>query len=179
MTSNAAAFESVMTETYYALEKMILKVIYGYHKKFKVDIDELKSIAHEYFMEAVYSYNPERGNLTTHVWNRIRFGLMTEASKHHRQNGFLNARSLDHERVFTDGKEMTLKDKVESRRDFNLTVFLANLSDEAREVAQAALDIGKEGEPVTKERLLDVLKEAGWAACEILRAFREIKDALL
>lgn len=166
-TASNAALSDLMADAYQSVHKMIWGMVHKYHRRYGGDRDELMSLANLCFMEAVDTWEPTRGALTTHVYWRVYYGLRSEARRLWKQGGFINANR--------DNDETALV----ARRSFDLEHFLAELSDDARAVALAALDLGNPKRPLRPEDLAQLLAEAGWAGAEILKCFNEIRKALL
>ena len=156
----------LMDGAYHQVEKLLWQIVHKYHRRFGGDLEELMSQAKESFMEAVHSWDPDRGAFTTHVYTRVYYGLRSYARVLYKQGGF------------TTDRPTVDPITVVARTSFDWHSFAKELSVEAREVAQVALDLSSMGQPVKPEALASLLTEAGWAAAEILKCFRELREAL-
>lgn len=156
----------LISESYHKVEKMLWLMVHKYHRRFGGDLEELISQAKESFMEAIHSWDPDRGAFTTHVYTRVYYGLRSYARALYKQGGF--------------AKDKPTVDPITvvAKTSFDWHSFAKELSDEAREVAQVALDLSALGQPAKPEAIASLLTEAGWAAAEILKCFRELREAL-
>lgn len=158
-----------LEDAYKSVRKMITKIVINYKKTRGGEYDELMSVAREYFVLATQDWNPNKSGFTTYVYWRVYYGLLSEAAKIHKQIGFLQ----------DDNRERVDDNLIESRSSFNIKTFLEEISDEAREVANIALELSsKRKKPIKLKKLAEILTETGWAASEILHAFKELRDAL-
>lgn len=185
-TTNNAVWNGLIDEAYESVSRMIWRIVHRYHKSFGGDLDELKSVADEGFMTALYSWDESKGAFTTHVWNNVYYALKNEATALRKKGGFVKERlapiSKDEAGLLhKEGDEGSGIDpsKLADRPHFDLASLLGDLSDEAKEVAQVALSLSSNGKPVSESYLAEIFHEAGWAASEFLRAFKEISEALL
>lgn len=181
-SANSAVFAGLMNETYQSVERMIWRIVNSYHKKHGGDLEELKSVANLAFTEAVYSWNESKGKFTTHVWTQIKFALMNEATSLYKGGGFVKERTgpfqKDDSSLLDQEDHKIDLNRLAARQRFDLGGFLANLSEEAKKLAQIAVVLSSEDKRVTEHKLAEICEEAGWAGAEFLRAFKEIGEAL-
>lgn len=154
------------TEAYPKMEKLLWNLVHQYQRSFGGDLEELISQARLCFTEAVTTWDPHKGALITHVYNRVYYGLRTHARALYKQGGFA--------KTTPTADPLT----VQAKTSFDWQGFLGEVSDQAKEVAQVAVDLSAGGKPAKPEAVAALLAEAGWAAAEILKCFRELRDAL-
>lgn len=63
---------------------LIRKIVWSFHKSTKIDWDDLFQEASLAYLEALRTYNPERGKITTHAWTTISNALKTYAEHERR-----------------------------------------------------------------------------------------------
>lgn len=179
-TASSAAWPGLIDDAYRSVERMIWKIITGYHKKHGGDLEELKSVADLAFTNAVYTWDESKGKFTTHVWNMVRFALMDNRTAELRQKGFINGPGCEADSILVNAEDahVDLSQVEYKNRTFDLKAFLANLSEEAREMVDVVLGLHSNEEPLNEHKLAEIFQEAGWAASEFLRAFKEIAEAL-
>ena len=166
---------ALMAEAYSKVQRLIYRIIHTHIRRYGGDWEEYLSVANEHFVSAAYSWDPSKGAFTTHVYNRVFNGIRNYAAKKRRLET-LEVQTLDAPST-SEGLELR-GDKVPDRSPTRSASLWAALSTPAREVLSSLLDSAKGRRPA--EALLELAKslaEAGWACCEILKTFNEIREA--
>lgn len=179
---NTAVLSGLIDDAYESVKMMIYKIVNKYQRRHGGEFDELLSVAHEAFMEAVWSFDPNRGKFTTHVWNRVTYKFKDEAKLLRKGGGFVHEEgnaSLNKGEEYLTAIQKADPDLLKDKKRFDLQKFLGELSQEAREAAEVALSIGSDNKGMSLVDIMSILVEAEWTAAEILKAFKELKEALL
>jgi hypothetical protein len=101
--------EKMATETYQAVEKLILKLCWEFHYRTRIPFDECKGIANEAFMDAYHSYDGSISQFTTYVHSKITGKFRNMATSHISKAKGLkkystrkSKKKIDLERLFLD-----------------------------------------------------------------------------
>lgn len=71
------AYERLIFQyTYEDLQDMIYMLVHNYIEKYGGDFQTVLSTAHLYFLVAMNTWDPQKGALTTHVYHKVRGGLL-------------------------------------------------------------------------------------------------------
>lgn len=132
------------------------------------DDDERTSDAHWLFLKALRSYNPAKGTFRVWLQYTMRKGFLESFEKRANRHRILN-RVADYD----------VSERPDSSED-RLQRFLFDLSDDAASVVRLALQPPEETVYTVglRRRLIRGLIDKGWTGSRILRAFREIKQAI-
>lgn len=161
---NDVVLQSLITDAYKSVEKMICKLIHNHRQRYGGDLDELWSLANDAFMDAIYTWQAEKGALTTHVYTKIYYYLGNTAKKR---------KHIHEKEISTDFQDKTVPHPVGRHSPMDLK----DLSHEAQHIAHLALQLSESGKPVSKKKLAEFLtQEAKWSAWEILHAFLELSE---
>ena len=161
-------------QTYQTYKNLIYKSIHTFLKTHGGDFDELLSICHEAFMEAVRTHQESQSSLGTWLWNMTQWKMLS----------LLNQKQpptipIDH-----------CAHKIPCRKDTaaEWADFLEGLSDDAKYITAAALDTpfevleaarAKGRRPISvRLTIRAACKAAGWQHKRIRNAFAEIRKAL-
>ncbi len=159
-------------------KRLIFQIVNKFQRIFRIgDSDELLSEGNDAFMHAAGKWEPERGKFTTLlywcVWNKL-------LSWRRRQN-------VQRSRFKSTDFHAT---EVPSRRNFNLTRFVLELSWDAGIVAELIFEEPIEQVMERKHRqncrklydsrsaIGDYLLDEGWTAERIAKSFQELKEVL-
>lgn len=160
------------TDTYERTKKLIQSVVTNFVTKYGGDREEMVSIAHEAFLQAIDEYNPERGAFTTKLWWNIWYALMHDKNRRQRE-----------QRRFPAAEEYDLQSHPEEKPDHDFSDWLDRLSQDARTVAlltvHSPLEIRQAvGRGQNKRLIRRLLYDLGWCAKRISLSFEEIRRAL-
>ena len=165
-----------VNSTYSDVENMLRKMAWKITKKYGGDWEEYFSAANEGFAEAYASYKPDKGtSFSTWVYWKV-LGSMQRAIPSGKIERQTVKTGLDVDfTIFADNKS------------FNLSMFLFELSEDAKIVVGVLLDnpfdlvqmkLSEETVSCMKSGLVCQLREAGWAVSRILDTFSELRSAL-
>jgi hypothetical protein len=159
-----------MEAAYAANVNLIRAVAWKFTKRYGTDFDETFAEANMGFMVSAQTYEPGKGDFAQ--W--LGYGIW------HRLQNWLKAATRANRKPEPGASFYTT--------NFNLGIFLADLSQEGREVAELALDAPEEvlqaahkagGHPRNlSSALKQHLREQGWTGNQIWRAWREVREAL-
>lgn len=156
-------------QAYEKLKGLIYRLVHNFHRQFGGDFDEMVSEANWIFLKAVRDYDPNRGaQLITYVYTKVYWGLRDTLKK---RDGYLGG---DHH---FRKKHLTM-DRLSISDRTSIGERLNRLSEEAAAVVNIALFIRGSSPTAKRRHLIEILREYGWAAEEILDCFNEIKEAL-
>lgn len=137
--------------------------------------EELEAEGNLAYMEAVETYDPDKGKFSTHLTWRLRHRL-----------GKANSRAIDHDNYTTELNEaMNVPSKESSIESSSFARALEGLGAEARQVV--SLILGSAGEfadftvgsvKVTRGHIQSYLRGWGWKWTKIEAAMGEIKEML-
>lgn len=158
-----------VNETYRSVEGLLYSVVWKFHRAKGGDVDDLLGIAHEAYVDAYDTYDPDRGEFETWVVNKI------------------------HYRMLEDWRKRCVRHRALPRCEVNFDLMacgekspLDGLSEQAREVVEMVLTsdprvtsrvAGRSRHP-WRAALADVLVEAGWTVKQVAEAFAEVQEAL-
>lgn len=170
-----AVYEDVAVGSIYSTVQSFVK-----RSGYTGDVDELRSYAHELFMEAVHDnrFDPSKSKFGTFVRNKIWFGLKERQRREIGRNNLIRRSGLDVATVAdADQKTFTLDD--------------LDLSEDAKTVIRLVLEepidfrmaLGKKrtetASPATyRAAAKEVLQDLGWTISRITETFNEIREAL-
>lgn len=161
------------------VHRMVWQLVHKHHKVHGGDLDELMGEAQLYFANAVVTWDPTKGALTTWVHWQVRGLLLNHQRAERRRLGkcSYNSEALNWEAT----KESC----------FDVRSFLREISNDAAIVATLALESPKEVLALLTEGRLDkdtvrtcrgwlvgFLIGLGWGTGRVLAAFREVRDTL-
>lgn len=181
MTDEAGkVLSDLLGEVYKSVDKMIWFVVLHHKRKYGGDLEELKSVANLAFVEAAHTFDPGIAQLSTHVYNRVRYALLKEAESS-RKGGALTRKAhrakMDDRSIHPDHLQKLDLDTVADKEHFNLNTLCREASEEAGEIIKVALALSTKENPMTLRSLAEVLKESKWTSAQILKAFKELKEA--
>lgn len=159
-------------EVWNKVKGVVHSTVRAFQRRYGGEYEELLSEAHVHFMKAYDTYNPNPSQNTGDyhiggwvkyiVWNRLKDSLGTQLH-----------RDWVLPRVENDFSG------IAERNTFNLNQFLTEISQEAADVVKFALT-NPYGSPYNKQlAVMRLLRDVGWAGQQILKAFNEIREALL
>lgn len=163
------------TVTYLEVRNMLRKIVCDYRRRNGGNFDELMSEAHLGFVKAYESYDPKRGQFTTHCWWQVMNALKT----------------YSYERV--KARRYRLKadafwDSAAISPEFDLGVKLSEAEGDIQTVAWLALEptidivhgcrLSGETTDVLRYKIYEHLLEQGWTTERVLQAFQDAKEAI-
>jgi hypothetical protein len=165
-----------LREAYPRVARMISQDVANHVRRHSADWGETLSDAFLEFARAMDTYQPERGAFTTWVRTCVRRGLERRRIALYRKK-----------------KPSGLPEALPDRRRAELARTLAELSDDARTVVAALLEMPEMGELLEEARggpertwagrvrlgLANLLREFGWTSVRITETFTEIREAIL
>jgi hypothetical protein len=158
-SDRAAAFASV--------RRLVGLLAARYRRAYGGDFEEAWAQACLHACEALDTYDPARGALTTWVYHRV-WGKLREAGRRARaREGLYNRRYEVRER------------ETPGRARFDLKKVLGELSPDGRRALGAALRAPSNNPRHRRRAVVRFLAELGWASGRILEAFAEVKGVLL
>jgi DNA-directed RNA polymerase specialized sigma24 family protein len=140
---------------------LIRKLAWTYSHKTGLDFDELYAEGCLAYLEALQTYDPLKGKLSTHAWHIVSGTLLNY--------------------IKNEYKHTALKaDDVETCVEYKEN-FFERFSKEAAEVVEIIIDspwdvIGKDRKEAQKQ-VMDTLKNKGWETKKIISAFNSLKLA--
>lgn len=174
------------------MDRLLHAVCHWFHRRNPhYRYEDLYEIATMAMLEARASYNPYRGaKLGTHVWNSLRYALLT----HHSRLGKESNRCRD----FSNLEDVTSAldaeglpcgaaagpDAVADRRRFNPEAFLNELSEDAATVVRLFWDqlVGVDPDRINRKTgrtlLQRALDQLSWEVCRFMRAVTEVRQQL-
>jgi hypothetical protein len=168
-------------ETFLDLEPLILRTVGKIHRSMGGDVDELRGLAAEIFLDAYRTWSPDRGSFRKWVSFRVWTGL-TEV----RRTSLMRAQRL--KRIYPDMRILS-----KTAPTFHIQSFMSDLSQDAQFILHLITyrPMGLErkwyskavGEREPQPRNLrtaikTLLRELGWSSVRITASFNEIKTAL-
>ena len=151
-----------------------------FHDKYGGDWDDWESEGHEIFMKAYQRYQPDKGSFVS--W--FNFFLVRLFTEKVRRAAMRNARlrRVEHELSLVPSK---------SKKHFDVSRFLLDLSEDAKTVAMLVLDAPndvklcmgqqKRNTPI-RDRMLNSIQEflsdTGWSSDRIFDSYDEVSQAL-
>lgn len=143
---------------------LIRKIAWSFHHATGIELDELFSEACLAYCQALKSYDPKRGRITTYVWYCIHSHMKNYLDKFHRRQPKL----LSFEDLKFD-KEQSVEQLFES------------LSPEASEIARMILRMPKKFAVMkpgdARQRVIHIMKKQGWAWDRIAVGMHDLKLA--
>lgn len=141
--------------------KLAYKLAWSYHQTTGLDIDDLKQEASLAYLTALKSYDPERGCITTHLWNVIQSHLRNYLKK---------------ERKYTEPLDSI--DVLRRKPAYQLNFFEC-LSSEAQEVlniiTSGPLPYVTSRPSDAIRRIQEVMTQQGWESEKISRAIYDLE----
>lgn len=161
-------------ERYARVEKFVHKLVWGFRRKYGLDLDDLVSEAHYGYVQACETYDG-RTEFITWVGEKVKRRLQTYVRK-----------------VFSERKrpeiDLETVPQPATSRDFDLDGLLEKLTPDGREWVMLVLDapvpvlmtVAELGETPANYRyaVRTWLKDCGWAVARVTEAFTEVKEAL-
>lgn len=165
-----------MSETFSDLEGLIRAAAWNFSQKYRMDVDDCRSLAYEAFVESFGGkYDPKRGSFTAYILQRVRSKLL-EAHRTLMRRVVLgkvvnynpmNLQSRD-DQAFIDWKFNLPKD---AQTVVDLVI------DAPREIVQAMVT-SNHNPIVARKEVAEYLSDIGWVADRISESFNEIAEAL-
>lgn len=168
------------TDTYKDVERWLTTLVKRFRKKYRIDLDEARSLANLGFVIAYESYDLNEGSFTNwvyqKVWGNLLSGIRKDISENRRRKKTTTEFDLDSFRI-------------PDPPDFRLDDLLTSLKKDAREVVTMALRPPKGVEKIVRHYKNDseisyrmairqFLKDKGWTASRITETFNEVRRAL-
>ena len=159
-------------ETYHDVEKMLYQLCWKAVEKFGGEFDEYLSAANLGFMKAYNGYDSSRQCcFNTLLWWCVR-NCITDVGRE----------TVKAKRVGLLGEKDG--EQIHSNR-FDLSQFLASISDDARLMVQSVVSMpgdlnllaGRKRSTV-RRGLSSMLQESGWSAARIIETRQEVREAL-
>lgn len=157
-------------------------------QKWHCHFDDIFSVAQESLVKAVYSHDPSRGRLSTHVANIVNNDVtyFVRRERHHKKAKSISMFDLAKKEGMARADTIDQFESALSRSmsEFRLEDFLKGLSKDAELVVLMTVGMTEiiwDEELVPRKmrgRLRDFLKAQGWAHNRIFRTFSEIMDHL-
>lgn len=171
---------AVCAETYANYERMLLKLVNGFIRKYKGDRDEAMGIARLAFMQAYHNYDYRQALFSTWLYWKTWSRLMDWKRRDACRAANVTFVSIDASRDEDSG---SLSDILPSNNGFDRKRLLARMQPDARLLVKMALDAPGEiktahGTVKTRMAMKERLREMGWAATEIRKAFKEVRSVL-
>jgi RNA polymerase sigma factor (sigma-70 family) len=142
------------------MEKLLRKIAKSFALSTGMDYEDFYQEAYIAYLEAMKTYNPERGAVTTHIWYCV-------------HNHLKNYLKLQEEE-----KALSIDD-IQCDKPVATSFSLDVLSTEAQEIAKVILsnpvsfDLPSRYE--VKKKIKAVLLDQGWSAKRIFSGFRELQ----
>lgn len=164
-------------ETYESVRPLIFSLCHHFHQRFGGDWQEICGQAQLHFARACHSHNPGKSRLTTWVQTKVWYGLAEDRRNELRKLG--NHKQVPYQLEALPARPMN-----------RLGEILEELSTDARAVVELTLgdaldSLARERgfldqpKPISlRNRLVELLLEAGWSASRILKTFHEIREVL-
>lgn len=155
-------------------KRLVYQQIWWFVKRFGGDFDDYLGPAHEAWMRAFESHDPERGKFTTLLWWTVRNEL----------SSYVQQRSKQRARESANGS--TLRHLVQGT-GFDLETFCGDLSDDASTVVELLLDgwqlsgLGQRNGWGVGDVLADLrtrLGRMGWNRWRITETFSELREVV-
>lgn len=176
---NSVLAKDVMTETFTDLQDMIMDIVHRFCRRYRMDFEEVKSLAHEAFVECFGGgYNPKRGAFSTYVYQKV-VSKIYEAHRTMMRRHILG-KIVNQNPIFLEDNRM--------KNDLRFIDWMQDLPEDARTVAKLTLDGPKEivwaflVHPHHPEKIRNTVQEyledIGWTAERISESFYELAEAL-
>jgi hypothetical protein len=116
----------ILSEAFLDMEKMIFKIVLDHYKRYGGDLDELMSEAQEKFLLAHIDYDGAKGELSTYVYQKVKFGLVDLQRRNYRKLKGCKIKSLD---------EVKGECQVTSpKKDADLTILLTQIGEDCANI---------------------------------------------
>lgn len=143
---------------------LIRKLAWSFHNTTGIELDELFAEASLAYCEALESYNPKRGKITTYLWIRISDRLKNYIKQHNEYYSPI----------------LSLED-IKVDKPITTNFFFESLSKEALEVAELILEHPYNfislPKREAKEKAWKTMKSKGWSWDKIICGFHDLKLA--
>jgi hypothetical protein len=191
MPATISLSDAAVSQTYLENKHILDNLATHFHFKHGGDLDDLKGEADEYFMDAYKAFQDEviiknertkekdyYSPFPIYLRMKVAFRFLDKARS-------LATKLRGYQQDFGYDVEWTADKKL-----FNLTVFMLDLSEDAKFVAWLALDPPKDVEIVAKQNkgpdfgcnvragIVSYLSDIGWDRHRIWGAFEEIQETL-
>lgn len=172
------------TKAWLSVERLVYDVCHGFRRHFNLDFDDLLDEALVIYTKAYKTFNPEKAKFTTYVRFCVWNGLMTYTRK----------RFKEAEKIKESAP--TELDMKQGKQGFVLKQLLSEISGDAAVVVRLALVetstdtltvLEKASKTNRPEAILDqtrnnvirtLIDDLEWSVGEVMRAFKEIREAL-
>lgn len=156
-------------EQYEGVRRFVYQVCFKFHRRYGGDLDEIISLAHYQYTQAVLKHDPTRAKFITYVgyivWMKLLDAHITAIQK---LNGF--RRNI--------GARL---EAIPSRTGFDLDRFVQELSDDAGHAIRLATSSRwpRNMAPKIRRKLTrHILRKQGWNDQRVVSAFTEVQEAL-
>lgn len=157
-------------------KKLLVRCVLNFRRAHDGNFEEQLAQANLLFMKAYHSYNPEKAKFSTHVWFVVWHGLLEDWREATRKKIMANK----HLPVLVKNHAEKVMEDCVARECFDLKTLCMDLSEDARTIVHLLLDMpdGRDDPKRKRSTVIQALLELGWAAGQILKGFREVREAL-
>ena len=169
-----------MTAAFKQFRPMIEGAAWTAHKKYKMDIEELRSQAYFVFCEAIERYDPNKASFSTHLFSRLRT-VKDFAKWECKENNTEAIHSIDEETYLEKDMPYLIDKRVERFEEaINRLETALDLSDDAQEILNFILGREWETPGINRVPRLHSIKKyykywKGWSHKRVVNAWEEIR----
>jgi len=105
--------KDVLTETYKDMEKLVCKIAWRFAKTYNADFEEVQAETNLIFINAMKTYDKEKGALSTHLTHQITRRLQTYFKQQWKQQNQIPTINVDLVCIETPSSDFTLIDIID------------------------------------------------------------------
>ena len=164
-------------ETYESVRPLIFSLCRRFYQCYGGDWQEICGQAQLHFVRACHSHEPAKGRLTTWVQTKVWYGLAEDRRNELRKRG--THRQVPYQLEALPARPMNqLGDLLEELSSDARAVVELTLGDALDSLARERGFLDQPKPTSLRNRLVELLLEAGWSAARILESFHEIREVL-
>jgi len=160
---------------------LIRKIAWSFSTTTGVEFDDLFQEAALAYLKALDSYDPDKGYLSTYVWNRISTRLK-EYLKEQEEFKCRRQQVSSHQEALKTKRRYYSTEVIDIDKPVSFTPFFESLSKDAQEVAKVVLETPELFDSIpaeeAKERVSKILQEKGVRLSQIWSGIKDLSLAL-
>ena len=161
-------------------KRLLQKIAWSFHQTTGLDIEDLYSEACVAYCEAMRSYQPEKGAITTWLWHNIHSQLINyikQEYKYHQHVALLEHYTTN-SRKDEENQALSIKDELSVENHNSFMDTLTPLAQELVKVVMNTPDQFFNSPKESKQKIAALLMDEGWRLKKIWIGIRDIKLAL-